>query len=153
MGPGQQGPGQLGPVELYTHLRNCALPPSGPDRDQRQHLNLITLPNFWHKNQDRIKNIELYTHFRICALPPSGPDRTQRQQSKLIIPPNVWYTNQDRMENVELYTHFRKCALPPSAFYVMSGCRIFLLFTHLTKMSHCLGKGLPSQKFPKSKLL
>ena len=45
-------------VELYTHFRNCALPPSGPDRAQRQQSNLITPPNVWHKNQDRIKNVD-----------------------------------------------------------------------------------------------
>ena len=45
-------------VVLYTHFRNCALPPSGPDRAQRQQSNLITPPNVWHKNQDRIKNVD-----------------------------------------------------------------------------------------------
>ena len=50
-------------VELYTHFRNCALPPSGPDRAQRQQSKLITPQKFWHTNQDRIKNVELYTHF------------------------------------------------------------------------------------------
>ena len=73
---------------------------------QRQQSNLITPPNVWHKNQDRIKNVKLYTHFRNCALPP------KRQQSNLITHPNVWQKNQDRIKNGELYTPFRNCVLP-----------------------------------------
>ena len=57
-------------------LRICALPPSRPDRAQRQQSNLITPPNGWHKNQDRFKNVELYTPFRMCALPPSDNNQT-----------------------------------------------------------------------------
>ena len=67
-------------VELYTHFRNCALPPSGPDRAQRQQSKLITPQKFWHTNQDRIKNVELYTHFYKLCPPPlrarQGPKTT-----------------------------------------------------------------------------
>ena len=67
-------------VELYTHFRNCALPPSGPDRAQRQQSKLITPPNVWHTNQNRIKNVELYTHFYKLRPPPlraqQGPKTT-----------------------------------------------------------------------------
>ena len=56
---------------------------------------LITPPNFWHKNQDRIENVELYT------------------QSNLTIPSNVWHQNQDEITNIKFYTNLRNCALPP----------------------------------------
>ena len=93
----------------------CHIIRAFPLRAQRQKSNLITPPNVWHKNQDKIKNVELYTHFRNCAPPLSGHDRAQRQQSNLITPPNVWHKNQDRIKNVELYTDLRNCALPPQA--------------------------------------
>ena len=50
-------------VHIVHIFRSCALPPSGPDRAQRQQSKLITPPNVWHTNQDRIKNFGLYTHF------------------------------------------------------------------------------------------
>merc|ERR1712016_186479 len=71
-------------VELYKHFRQCALPPSGPDRAQIQQLNLIIPPNVRQKIQDRIKNVELYTHFLICTPLPYGTLRTDDVEDTML---------------------------------------------------------------------
>ena len=52
-------------VELYTSFRICAF----PLRAQRQQSNLITPPNVWQKNQNRIKKIRKYKNTAFVFAP------------------------------------------------------------------------------------
>ena len=52
-------------VELYTSFRICAF----PLRAQRQQSNLITPPNVWQKNQNRIKKIQKYKNTAFVFAP------------------------------------------------------------------------------------
>ena len=52
-------------VELYTSFRICAF----PLRAQRQQSNLITPPNVWQKNQNRIKKLRKYKNTAFVFAP------------------------------------------------------------------------------------
>ena len=80
----------------------CALPPSGPDRTQRQQSNLITPSNVWLKNQDKIQKILKFGR--------KNQDRIQRGILKFDPKYYIWAQksgqNTTKYENLGLNTKF-----------------------------------------------
>ena len=80
-------------VELYTSFRICAF----PLRAQRQQSNLITPPNVWQKNQNRIKKLRKYKNTAFVSTPfwrdlrvNGGGEETN---SWMCVKPNIFHSN------------------------------------------------------------
>ena len=80
-------------VELYTSFRICAF----PLRAQRQQSNLITPPNVWQKNQNRIKKIRKYKNTAFVFAPFGRDLRVngggEKTNSWMCVKPNIFHSN------------------------------------------------------------
>ena len=80
-------------VELYTSFRICAF----PLRAQRQQSNLITPPNVWQKNQNRIKKIRKYKNTAFVFAPFGRDLRVngggEETNSWMCVKPNIFHSN------------------------------------------------------------
>ena len=80
-------------VELYTSFRICAF----PLRAQRQQSNLITPPNVWQKNQNRIKKLRKYKNTAFVFAPFGRDLRVngggEETNSWMCVKPNIFHSN------------------------------------------------------------
>ena len=103
-------------VELYTSFRICAF----PLRAQRQQSNLITPPNVWQKNQNRIKKIRKYKNTAFVFAPFGRDLRVngggEETNSWMCVKPNIFHSNLTfggvGTHFLELYTNQRFSIYP-----------------------------------------